>query len=309
MKKRIGIIGLGDITQKAYLPVFAASEQTEIVGIMSRTEATAERIGEQYRIPARFTDLKKLLACEPEAVFVHTPTETHASIVLECLKQGVHVYVDKPLSYDIRESADMVEAAERSGKLLAVGFNRRFAPFYITAKQWLAENGGFHLCSAEKHRTRKQRHSAEHTLYDDLIHMIDLLVWLGGPGCAAESFRMAVDPDGRMRYSSGTLALPDGTASFAMERSAGCDLERLELHGEGRSAQVLNLEQAVLWDKTAGKKELHFGSWESIAVRRGFHGVIEHFLESFDHPAACTIRADQVWETHQLVEQLANWQK
>lgn len=313
MKKRIGIIGLGDIARKAYLPVLASHERVEIVGIMSRTPATVAAVCAQFRIAAGTADLQELLRLEPEAVFIHAPTETHAALAIECLRQGIDVYVDKPLSYDIRQSAAMVEAAEKSGRLLAVGFNRRFAPLYAEAKAWIGEAGAFQLCSAEKHRVKQQRHSAKETLYDDLIHMLDLLVWLGGDRWDVRAYTQSVDEAGRLRFASGSLAFADcagvaeaeGLGSFAMARSAGCDLERLELHGAGRSAQVVNLEQASFSDKTSGTRQKTFGSWDSVSFRRGFTGAVEHFLDSLDAPSSCTIRADKVWSVHRLVEELA----
>ncbi len=57
-KKRIGLIGLGDIAQKVYLPLLSVNEQVEIVGIMSSTPATVERMKAKYRIPYRDNKLR-----------------------------------------------------------------------------------------------------------------------------------------------------------------------------------------------------------------------------------------------------------
>lgn len=306
MAVRIGIIGLGDIAEKAYLPVLASSPDAEISGIMSRSENTVERVGNRYRIAPdrRFTELKGLLALEPEAVFVHSPTETHYGIVSACLAAGVHVYVDKPLSYDIKESEQLAAAAERSGKLLAVGFNRRFAPLYRQAKAWLEEAGGFQLCAADKHRPKKQQHSAKHTLYDDLIHMVDLVVWLHGKAEALSHYRQLTDADGRLVFAAGGLAKGDRLATFSMARGAGLDLERLELHGSGRSAQVVNLERGVFSGTAEGTREVGFGSWDTVSSRRGFTGAVEHFLASLKHPEACELRADRALPAHYLIERM-----
>lgn len=307
LKKKVGIIGLGDIAQKAYLPVVTAHEQIEIAGIMSRSSATVESTGTKYRIPNQFTDLTDLLRCDLDAVFVHTPTETHFSIVKECLSKGIHVYVDKPLSYDINESLQMTEYAEKQKKLLCVGFNRRFAPRYSEAKVWLEEVGGFHLCSAQKHRTKLQGHSAKHTLYDDLIHMIDLLLWLGQDEYEIRSYLQKEDQDGRLRYSSGVLTFGDASAGFSMERLAGVDMEKLELHGGGRTVEVVNMETASFYDLNQGCHTKEFGSWDSLLYRRGFTGIIDHFLQTMDKPETCTVRAGEVIQTHLLIEKLLSW--
>lgn len=304
MTARIGVIGLGDIAEKAYLPVLASHPGVEIAGVMSRSAETVERVGRRYRVPGRYTELEQLLGCGLDAVFVHSPTPTHCKIVTQCLKAGVHVYVDKPLSYEIGESEAMAECAEQAGRLLAVGFNRRFAPLYVQAKAWLEEAGGFELCAADKQRTKLQQHSAKHTLYDDLIHMIDLVVWLCGDGERLAEYRQTVDGDGRLRFATGALASEKRSAAFSMSRGAGLDLERLELHGSGRTAQVVNLERAVFASAAGGAGETGFGSWDAVSYRRGFTGAVEHFLGCLDNPQACQIRADNVLPTHRLVEQL-----
>lgn len=305
MTFRIGIIGLGDIAEKAYLPVLASHPQIEIAGILSRSEATVEKVGARYRISGRYTELDRLLAeQELDAVFIHSPTQTHYDLATRCLDAGVHVYVDKPLSYDIKESEAMAACAEKTGRLLAVGFNRRFAPLYMQAKAYMDEAGGFELCAADKQRTRQQKHSAKHTLYDDLIHMIDLVVWLSGGTEKLADYRQAVDAEGRLLFAAGSLASAGRLASFSMSRSAGLDLERLELHGGGRTAQVVNLERGVFASAADGAREASFGSWDTVSYRRGFAGAVEHFLSSLQEPERCGLRADLALPTHRLIEEL-----
>ncbi|PYI53042.1 Gfo/Idh/MocA family protein [Paenibacillus flagellatus] len=305
MKKRIGMIGLGDIAAKAYLPVLAHHPRAELTAIMSRSEATVERIGDAFRVARRHTELSGLLGEELDAVFVHSPTETHAAIVTACLDRGVHVYVDKPLSYRLDESERMTETAARRGKLLAVGFNRRFAPLYVEAKRWLDEAGGFDLCIAQKHRTKRQSLSAKETLYDDFIHMADLLLWLGASPGEVTSWAAERDGEGRLLHASGSLRFGSAVSFVSMNRRAGGDLERLELHGGGRSAEIVNLESAVLRDPQGGERSSRFGSWETVPHRRGFAGIVDHFLDSLDEPDRCEVAAERVIATHRLVERLS----
>jgi virulence factor len=304
VKRRIGLIGLGDIAQKVYLPLLTANEHVEIAGVMSATSATVERMQAKYRLPFGTTKLNELLDLGLDAVFVHSPTETHRDMAMACLEQGIAVYVDKPLSYAWEESVEMASYAERKGVLLGVGFNRRFAPLYQEAKAWLKEAGGFDWCSAIKHRTKQQQHSAEKTFYDDLIHMLDLLVWLGEDTFEVGSHAKQSDEAGKLLHASGSLSFGNSIGTYSMVRLAGTDVEKLELHGSGRSVEVTNLESAVLYEKGSLPLIRTFGSWDTILERRGFAGVIDHFLGSLDQPDACTIRADRVLDSHRLVEKL-----
>ncbi|MEC0271267.1 Gfo/Idh/MocA family oxidoreductase [Paenibacillus anseongense] len=304
-RKRIGIIGLGDIAQKVYLPLLSVNEQVDIAGIMSSTPATVERMKTKYRIPFGTTKLEELLALDLDAVFVHSPTPTHYEIAMKSMEQGVAVYVDKPLSYDWEQSVEMASYAERKGVLLVAGFNRRFAPLYLEARDWLKEAGGFDWCSAVKHRIKQQGHGAKETLYDDLIHMLDLLLWLGESPYEVASHHQQVDEVGRLLHASGTLSFGSSQGTYSMVRLAGVDLEKVELHGSGRSVEVTNLESAVFYEKGAAPRVRSFGSWNTVLERRGFASVVQHFLDSLADPNACTIRGDLVLASHQLVERLS----
>ncbi|MCZ8523817.1 MULTISPECIES: Gfo/Idh/MocA family protein [Paenibacillus] len=309
MRTRIGIIGLGDIARKVYLPLLSGDESVEIAGIASRSADTVHRTGEQYRIEGRYASASELLErARPDIVFVHSPTETHEDLVTACLQAGVHVYVDKPLSYELQASERMAALAQDRGLLLAVGFNRRFAPLYTAVKAWFEEAGGFDQAVAVKHRTKLQGLSAKQTLYDDLIHMLDLLLWLGGDEAEVGSYLERTNAGGQLLHCSGSLVFGSAKegpgAHFGMVRQAGSDLERLELHGASRSAEVVNLEQAIWMEAGAAPRQMTFGTWDTLLQRRGFAGVVSHVLASLTDPQSCTVRADRVLPVHRLIEKL-----
>jgi virulence factor len=176
---------------------------------------------------------------------------------------------------------------------------------YVQAKSWLEAGGGFDLCIAQKHRVSRQKLMAKETMYDDMIHMIDLLLWLGAGAYEVMGWLGEKDEDGRLLHASGSLRFGRSVSLVSMNRRAGGDLERLELHGGGRSAEIVNMEAGVLRDKREGERSLRFGSWETISHRRGFAGIVDHFLATLDNPDDCHVRADRVLETHRLVERLS----
>lgn len=272
------MIGIGDIARKVYLPLLSRHDQAEIVGILSHSPATVQGAVRSYRLAKGTTDLDELLSWDLDAVFVHSPTTTHYEYVTKCLEHGLPVYVDKPLSYNLEESQRMAQLAGDRGLLLAVGFNRRFAPMYTAAKTWLEKAGGISLCHAVKHRTGVQNGSSHETIHDDLIHMLDLLLWLCGNDYELLRSRLIADSEGRLLQSSGMLGWDTGaTGMYSMVRDAGADLEKLELHGSGRSVEVTDLEKAVLYEKGALPRNQSFGSWDTVLERRGFSGAVKHF--------------------------------
>ena len=157
MKTRIGIVGLGGMAQRAYLPVLAGQESVDLAVLMSRRADAVERERARYRVPAGATDLAAFLRHDLQAAVVLTPSPTHFEIVQTLLQAGVDVLVEKPATLSSRETAQLGELAERSGRVFMVAFNRRFAPLYQRAKD-LLEGRRVGLCVAEKHR---EVHTAE----------------------------------------------------------------------------------------------------------------------------------------------------
>lgn len=305
--KRVAMIGIGDIARKVYLPLLSRHDKAEVVGVLSHSAKTVQDTVSSYRLPKGTTDLNELLSWDLDAVFVHSPTPTHYDIVTKCLEHGVSVYVDKPLSYDLDESKRMARLAEDKGILLGVGFNRRFAPMYTAAKAWLEKSGGISHCNAIKHRTKLQSGSIRETVHDDLIHMLDLLLWLCGGNYELIGSNLQSDGEGRMLQSSGMLGWDNGTIGmYSMVREAGVDQEKLELHGNGRSVEVVDMDQAFLYEKCALPRTQSFGSWDTVIERRGFRGALDHFLSNINTPENCSIAASSVLPSHVLAAQLTD---
>lgn len=304
-RTRVGIIGLGGIASKVYLPLLSTHSKVEIAGVMNRSIERVENVQQAYRLNNGTTDIKELLSWELDAVFVHTATEAHFEIVMQCLEQGLAVYVDKPLSYKLRESEEMTAFAEAQGLLLGVGFNRRFAPMYQKAKEWMRAGGGYDSLTVTKHRTGIQDRPAAETIYDDLIHMLDLLYWYSdGDVELLQHWIRKTDTD-RLLHASGAVKLGrTAYGRYDMVREAGADLEKIELHGRGRSVEVVNMEIARYAERGGLEQQEMFGSWDGILARRGFAGAVDHFLASIETPDDCLISASHVMESHELAEQL-----
>lgn len=304
-RTRAGIIGLGGIAHKVYLPLLTAHPDVEIAGIMNRSPEPVTAAQHAYRLDNGTTDLKELLSWDLDAVFVHTATEAHFDIVMQCLERGLAVYVDKPLSYTLRESEEMTAFAEAQGLLLAVGFNRRFAPMYQKAKTWMQGGQGFESLMLTEHRTGTQHLPAAKTIYDDLIHMLDLMLWYSDHHVELVHQWIRTNDMDQLLHAAGSAKLGrKAIGRFDMVREAGADLEKIELHGGGRSVEVVNMEEARYTERGELERKETFGSWDSILTRRGFSGAVDHFLTNLDTPDDCIISSSHVMDSHELAEQL-----
>ncbi len=94
---KIGIIGLGDIAQKAYLPVITQRPDLELV-FCTRNPALVTQLAQRYRISENCTDYRELLGYNVDAVMTHAATSAHPQIAQFFLEHGIPTFVDKPLA-------------------------------------------------------------------------------------------------------------------------------------------------------------------------------------------------------------------
>ncbi|MEU7008683.1 Gfo/Idh/MocA family oxidoreductase [Streptomyces sp. NPDC046332] len=291
---KVGCIGLGDIAQKAYLPVLAALPGVEL-HLQTRTKTTLDRVAEIHRVPApqRHGDLDSLLAAGLDAAFVHAPTDVHPEITARLLQAGVPTYVDKPLAYEYADSERLVELAETRGVSLAVGFNRRLAPGYAQCLDHPRE-----LILLQKNRVGLPEDPRTLVL-DDFIHVVDTLRFLL-PGDVEHTDVRARIRDGLMHHVVLQLSGDGFTAIGMMNRMNGSTEEILEVSGQDTKRQVLNLADIV--DHKGQPTVRRRGDWVPVARQRGIEQAVLAFLDAVRDGR--TLSARDALATHELCERV-----
>ncbi|MEU8651835.1 Gfo/Idh/MocA family oxidoreductase [Streptomyces sp. NPDC048737] len=291
---KVGCIGLGDIAQKAYLPVLGALPGIEL-HLQTRTPATLDRIADGLRLPAgqRHRDLDALLAQGLDAAFVHAPTAVHPEIVTRLLEAGVPTYVDKPLAYDLADSERLVALAEERGTSLAVGFNRRFAPGYAQCADHPRE-----LILMQKNRVGLPE-EARAMILDDFIHVVDTLRFLA-PGPVEDVTVRARVEAGLLHHVVLQLSGDGFTALGVMNRLSGSNEEILEVSGQDTKRQVVNLAEVI--DHKGQPTVRRRGDWVPVARQRGIEQATLAFLDAVR--AGRTLSARDALATHELCERV-----
>ncbi len=195
---RVGIIGcggMGSLRAAALRRLPACSLQAVSDLDPERARAIAARGGaeveEDWRSLAHRADL--------DAIVVSTPPHLHAEMCIEALNAGKHVLCEKPLARSPEECRGVVEAAERSGRSLATGFNYRFFPSIRKAREIL-DSG--RIGPLDHIRAYAGYSAAEHgeawlhdagtmgggTLRDNGIHLIDLTRYFLGEVAEVKGF-------------------------------------------------------------------------------------------------------------------------
>lgn len=295
---RVAIVGLGNIAQKAYLPVISARRDLELI-FCTRDRDTLDRLSETYRVEEQALEVGDLPGRKVDAAFVHTSTESHLEVAGQLLRNGIHVYLDKPIAYSFERSQELVELAERSGRILMVGFNRRFAPMYKS----LSEVGDRRVILMQKNRPALPDY-ARRFVFDDFIHVVDTMRFIS-PG-EIKSVRVSSFQKAGLLYHLLLHLEGDGFAAAGlMNRDSGASEEALEVMSPGNKWVVRGLDTTVHY-REGGERTTRFGDWDSVLYRRGFTGIVDHFLHCARHGAAPLYSARDALDTHSLCERIVS---
>lgn len=300
---KIGVMGLGNIAQKAYLPVMAAMQDEYEWHLCTRNAAKGQSLAAKYGFTHVCQTLDELIASGVDAVFVHTPTATHAAIIEQLLRAGIHVYVDKPVATDPEVVANLYALAAQQGLLLTCGFNRRFAPNNQALKQVAAKQ----MVTAEKTRLHTQQ-EAEFALWDLMIHPLDTALWLADEPLTPTALRVLTDEAGMLKQA---YYIADGAqvhVTVTVNMDAHANLEQVTVQGADArlsSEDLLQLRNA----STAQTSLQHRPDWEPVLETRGFAPLIRAFLTAVRTNGVNPVSPESVLASHRacalLVAQLS----
>jgi len=162
---RVGVIGCGLVAQVMHLPYLRELRDLfEITCICDISPSVLTGVGDAFGIGRRFDRWQELLAERPDAVLILTPG-SHAPVVAEALRQGIHVFVEKPLCYSVEEGQELVTAASQSGVCAMVGYMKRYDPAFERLRTEVAAMDDLRLVRV----TTLESPIAPHVLHHPLI--------------------------------------------------------------------------------------------------------------------------------------------
>lgn len=137
---RVGIIGLGNIARWVHLPNVSKHPKLVLRGVCTPKGYSAKHLGARFRSEYCSTDYKEVIEdSNIDVVMICTRHDLHASISIEALNAGKHVFVEKPMAMTKEDCANLVKAVRETRLGFMVNFNRRYSPMYQSAK--LATSG------------------------------------------------------------------------------------------------------------------------------------------------------------------------
>lgn len=289
---KIGIIGLGDIAHKAYLPVITTRNVD--LHLCSRDEKKLSATGSQYRINNLHNNLDSLIKAGINAAFVHSATSSHYDIVHKLLENNVHVYVDKPVTDSYDTTQRLASLALSKNLLLKAGFNRRHAPACVQLKNVVNPN----MIVMQKNRTSLPG-DIRTFVFDDFIHVVDTLLFLSGGVAGDIDIKSRKSAD---KLSHLVISFTDAkglTAIGIMNRDNGITEERLEVFSPTEKRLVVNLAETTIF-KDKSEIKLVSDPWQPMLRQRGFESIVDDFIESVRSENAAV--STDLLATHKVCE-------
>ncbi|HEV7475100.1 MAG TPA: bi-domain-containing oxidoreductase [Pyrinomonadaceae bacterium] len=263
----VGLIGAGGYAQKVLLPNFKAAG-VEFCSIASASGVSARDVGTKYGFARFLSDAQSVIDDDDaNLIVIATRHGSHAELARRALERGKHVFVEKPLALNDAELDGVLEAAAHSAGQLLVGFNRRFSPLAVRAKEVFQ---GRQSPLSIVYRVNAGRIPRDHWTQDraegggriigEVCHFIDLMQFF--TGAAPQSvYAAAVAADGDVISEDSvfiTIQFSDGSngmIAYLAEGDGSLRKEHIEIFGEGKTFVIEDFRSGKLYAGGREKKE------------------------------------------------------
>lgn len=284
---RVGVIGAGNFAAGVLVPQLASIASAQLVSIASARGVTARHLAQKHGIAQATTDAEAVINdAQIDAVVIATRHGQHARLATRALQAGKHVFVEKPLALDEAELALVLSAARASGRVLSVGYNRRFAPLSLKLRDHFAArraplviqlrvNAGALPADSWIHDARE----GGGRIVGEACHFVDLCAFIAG-AVPVSVFAQGVREQGgaraddnvtlSLRFADGSIA----TVAYVATGDPSLGKERIEVLGDGASAVLDDFRHLEL--RRGGKRSTS----RTLLQDKGHRAGLEAFLDA-----------------------------
>ena len=185
---RVLVVGCGNMGT-SHARAYHKLDEFEIVGLVSRTPASRERLSAELGGLPMYGDFDEALAAtSPDVVSINTYPETHAEYTIKSLEAGAHIFVEKPLANTVEEAQAIVDKALELGKKMVIGYILRVHPAwtkFIEVAQTLGKPLVMRMnlnqqSNGAQWYTHKQLMQTMSPIVDCGVHYVDVMCMMTG---------------------------------------------------------------------------------------------------------------------------------
>jgi virulence factor len=324
---RVALIGAGAMANRYHYPSLATFPDVELVALCDLVEDKAQQTAARLGIaPERvYSDYRRMLSeVQPRAVYVLMPPQHVYEPAMAVLKQGRHLFVEKPLALTTNQARELAYAAGQHGSLTMVGFQRRHIPAVTELRRRVEERGPIQFAEVAFLKSTRDLNvgtrfydGAIDPLTSDGIHAVDNLRWLCGGeveevhASVARRFVPGPTPNAffaQVGFSSGAV----GTVHYNLV--TGRRIFRTEFHGPNITAYVdADRESRLVADdgtpevqpsQEYGRAALRAGEELKDYHWLGFWQESRHFIDSIKAGKQPTSHFADAVKSMELVERI-----
>lgn len=271
---KIGIVGLGSIGKRVYLPLYLENKEIRKIHVYGRKPEKLKADLEKYNLEIEH-DFDQMLD-KIDCLMVHSATKSHYELVYKALEKRIPVYVDKPLTDDIAQSNTLISLAKENNTLLFVGYNRRYAPLYLELKKMDLKPVKLYY---EKHRSGvSQKESYEDAIIDDFIHLIDTVMDLNTNELQLRQVVLGKTKKNELTSLHVDLSSDTQINTLFTTRGSGNDYEKITIHAKDQIIEITDMRvlKVMKDNKTSYRK---INERLSDSQIRGFENTLNTFFE------------------------------
>jgi predicted dehydrogenase/threonine dehydrogenase-like Zn-dependent dehydrogenase len=289
---RLGVVGAGNFARSVLLPRVRQLD-VQLRGVATASGPSAQQTGSRFGFVFATTDWQQVVHDDSvDAILVATRHDLHASVAAAALRAGIAVFLEKPMALSESELDAVLDAWRSSGRVLMVGFNRRFAPTYQQLAAAFSGRRGPLVMSYRVNAGVVPRGAwvldpaqGGGRLIGEACHMVDLMQHLAGapvelvhtqplPGIHAE---IADDFLLTLTFRDGSI----GSLTYASGGDRSLPKERLEVFCGGRAAVLDDFRALEL--HAGGRRRASGHGLLSAKQDKGHTAEIEAFLDAVHH--------------------------
>ncbi len=285
---RFALVGAGNLAKWAHLPAIGKIAGAKLHAVHSNSGARGKSYAMRFEANYASSDLPEILDdADVDAVIIATRHNQHASQAIAALNAGKHVFIEKPMAVTIEECREIYEAVQRNGKRLMVGFNRRFAPYYVEMKSHLKNRTSPMVVSCRMNSPGIENGWAAEKSNGGVIlgegcHFIDLMFWL------TESEPVSVSANGFGEHNiAATFKFADGSIGNFIYTVVGSETsggELTEVFAPGVSVLSEDFKRLVVKKSKREARSKFFAA-------KGYTEQLESFVRSLKSGAETAVTA------------------
>jgi myo-inositol 2-dehydrogenase/D-chiro-inositol 1-dehydrogenase len=283
---RFGVIGAGRIGKIHAENLATRIPGAEVAAIADVDLKAAQELAVRLHVPVAIDDYHAILS-DPtiDAVAICSSTDTHAKIVIEAAQAGKHIFCEKPIDHDLAKIDAALQAVEKAGVKLQIGFNRRFDPNFRQVRAMVAEGkiGDPHIIRITSRDPAPPPVSyvkvSGGMFLDMTIHDFDMARYLSGS--EVEEVYVAagvmVDPGIGEAGDVDTAVI---TLRFANGAIGTIDNSRKAIYGYDQRVEVFGSNGMVQAHNNTPDNDIYFNA-DGVHAAKPLYFFLERYMDSF----------------------------